>query len=251
MLMGAAASMALAALAVEPAAGSITSTAVTQQAKPKPPRPRPDVTLSNETTKTTWTIADVRAAIRSRPSPRAPMVARLRSLTPDGYLQSYVLLIEHWTGFNPWVKLRIPGRPNGRIGWVPRGALDDFQRVHTEIVVNRAGPAGPNLTLYRNGRAILHAPVGIGKASTPTPPGHFWVTEAFPSYNPFYGPFLLATSDYSVLSDWPGGGIIGIHGTNEPALVPGYPSHGCIRMHNSDVLRVAAAASTGTPVLVK
>jgi L,D-transpeptidase catalytic domain len=249
MLLAGAASIAFAAAAADQAAASTPSTAGKTQAKA--PRPRSDATLSNETTNTTWTIADIPAVIRSRASGRAPVVARLRSQTPDGYLQSYILLSEHWTTSGPWVKLRIPGRPNGRIGWVPRGALGDFQRVHTQIVVNRAGPAGPNLTLYRNGRAILHAPVGIGKASTPTPTGHFWVTEAFPSYDPFYGPFLLATSDYSVLSDWPGGGIIGIHGTNEPALVPGYPSHGCIRMHNSDVLRVAAVASTGTPVLVR
>jgi lipoprotein-anchoring transpeptidase ErfK/SrfK len=251
MLLAAAASTALAAGAVDQAAAALPSAVGTKQAKPKAPALRPDATLSNETTNTTWTIADVPAVIRSRPSGKAPVVARLRSQTPDGYLQSYILLSEHWTSSGPWVKLRVPGRPNGRIGWVPRGALDGFQRVHTEIVVNRSGPAGPNLTLYRNGRAILHAPVGIGKASTPTPTGHFWVTEAFPSYDPFYGPFLLATSDYSVLSDWPGGGVIGIHGTNEPALVPGYPSHGCIRMHNSDILRVAAVASTGTPVLVR
>ena len=251
MVLVASVSTAFAAGAVDQAAASITSAGGSKQAAATTPRQRADVTLSNETTNTTWTIASILTVIRSRPSGNAPVLARLRSQTPDGYLQSYILLTEHWTKSVPWVKLRIPGRPNGRVGWVPRGALDDFQRVNTEIVVNRSGPAGPNLTLYRNGRAILHAPVGIGKASTPTPTGHFWVTEAFPSYDPFYGPFLLATSDYSVLSDWPGGGIIGIHGTNEPALVPGYPSHGCIRMHNSDVLRVAAVASTGTPVLVR
>ncbi|MEA2159203.1 MAG: hypothetical protein QOD66_1583, partial [Solirubrobacteraceae bacterium] len=212
---------------------------------------RHDVVLSNETTNTTWTVADVAAPIRTQPSAQASVMTRLRFQTPDGYLQSYILLREHWTASGPWVKLRIPMRPNGLIGWVQRSALDDFQRVHTEIVVNRAGPAGPNLTLYRNGRVVVRAPVGIGKPSTPTPVGHFWITEAFPSYDPFYGPFLLATSDYSVLSDWPGGGVIGLHGTHEPALVPGYPSHGCIRMHNSDILRVAAVASTGTPVLVR
>jgi lipoprotein-anchoring transpeptidase ErfK/SrfK len=42
-----------------------------------------------------------------------------------------------------------------------------------------------------------------------------------------------------------------LHGTNEPALVPGDPSHGCIRLHNSDVLRLKSLLSIGTPLLVR
>ena len=209
---------------------------------------RPDRVLSNETTRTTWTIADVAVEIRTQPAPHATAITKLFFQSPDGFLQSYVLLRERFTKAGTWVELRIPGRPNGRIGWVPRSALDQFEQVHTEIVVNREKDT---LTLYRGGKDVFSAPVGVGKPGTPTPAGHFWVTESFVSHDPFYGPWLMGTSDYSTLSEWPGGGIVGIHGTNEPQLVPGDPSHGCIRMHNSDISRLYPMVPIGTPLLVE
>ena len=209
--------------------------------------------LSNETTRTTWTVADYSGVIRSSPSPHARAVANLQFQTPDGFLQSYILLRQRWTRSGSWIQLRIPGRPNGRVGWVPRGLMDVYHHTKLEIVVDREAE---RLTVYRSGHAIFVAPVGTGKSSTPTPTGHFWITESFGGFNdPVYGPYAFGTADYSVLSDWPGGGIVGLHGTNEPALVPGHPSHGCIRMHNNDVLTLArltgGANAIGTPLLVR
>lgn len=209
---------------------------------------RPDVILSNETTHTTWTIADQAGAIRSKPSRTARVIAKLKYFTPDGFDQTYILLREHWVGRTAWIKLRIPMRPNGRVGWVLRRSLDQFHVTRLQIVVDRSRR---RLTLYRAGKVIYRAPVGVGKRSTPTPPGHFWITEAFPSSNPFYGPYAFGTSDYSSLSDWPGGGIVGLHGTNQPQLVPGAPSHGCIRLHNNDILALSRIVKIGTPLLVK
>jgi hypothetical protein len=208
----------------------------------------PDVVLSNETTSSTWSVADYAQAIRSQPSSRAHRISTLQFTTPDGFLQSYLLLREHWTRGGWWVELRIPGRPNGRIGWTPRSALDVFNHTNMQVVVNRTTR---RLALYRAGRLIFQAPVGVGKPSTPTPAGHFWITEAFPTTDAFYGPYAFGTSDYSTLSEWPGGGIVGLHGTNAPALVPGAPSHGCIRLHNNDVLRLSSLLSIGTPLLVQ
>lgn len=48
-----------------------------------------------------------------------------------------------------------------------------------------------------------------------------------------------------------GGGVVGIHGTNEPQLIPGDPSHGCVRVLNPDILKLAAIVHVGTPVLIK
>jgi lipoprotein-anchoring transpeptidase ErfK/SrfK len=205
--------------------------------------------LSNETTHTTWALANYRGRIYSQPSTRSRVITRLLIGTPDGLgLQTYELLSEQFTKSGTWVRLRVPGRPNGRIGWVERGELEGYQVVHTELIVNRAARL---LTLYRNGRAIFHAPVGVGKPSTPTPAGHFWITEAFVSTDPFYGPYAFGTTDYSTLSEWPGGGVVGLHGTNEPQLVPGDPSHGCIRLHNSDILRLKRLLPIGTPIWIQ
>ena len=63
---------------------------------------------------------------------------------------------------------------------------------------------------------------------------------------PVYGPFALGTSAYAPhLTDWPGGGVVGLHGTNEPGLIPGRPSHGCIRLRNEKITRLYRLAPAG------
>jgi lipoprotein-anchoring transpeptidase ErfK/SrfK len=68
----------------------------------------------------------------------------------------------------------------------------------------------------------------------------------------FYGPIAFGTTARSaVLTDWPAGGFVGIHGTNQPQLLPGRVSHGCIRMRNNDILRLAALMPIGTPLTIR
>jgi lipoprotein-anchoring transpeptidase ErfK/SrfK len=70
--------------------------------------------------------------------------------------------------------------------------------------------------------------------------------------NPFYGPIAYGTSAKSaVLTDWPGGGFVGIHGTNQPQLIPGRISHGCIRMRNRNILRLSRLMPVGTPLTIR
>ena len=93
--------------------------------------------------------------------------------------------------------------------------------------------------------------LGVGKASTPTPGGSFWIREKLKGIGTVYGPLAFGTAAYSnKLTDWPGGGVVGVHGTNEPNLVPGRPSHGCIRMHNKDILKLNRLMKPGTPLLI-
>ena len=66
--------------------------------------------------------------------------------------------------------------------------------------------------------------------------------------NTIYGPYAVGTSAYSALSDWPGGGVVGIHGTDQPWLIPGRPSHGCIRMRNRDITFLVYRLPLGTPL---
>jgi len=148
-----------------------------------------------------------------------------------------------------WIKVPLPGRPNGHTGWVPRGALGPFHSVDSYVRVNRTTL---RVTLFRRGRAVFSAPVGVGKASTQTPAGNFYVLEKLRAINgPIYGPFALGTSAYApTLSEWPGGGVVGIHGTNEPGLIPGRPSHGCVRMRNGDVTRLWSMVGVGTPIQI-
>ena len=109
------------------------------------------------------------------------------------------------------------------------------------------------ITLFKRGRRRFRARVGVGAPGTPTPTGHFWIREKFRvSGNSLYGPRAMGTAAYSdVLTDWPGGGVIGIHGTDQPGLIPGRPSHGCVRVRNGDVKRLYALTPIGTPLLIK
>jgi hypothetical protein len=164
------------------------------------------------------------------------------------YPEVYLVLSEVVDRSRTWFQVRLPDRPNGRTGWVSEGELTALHVVHTHLVLNEHRL---RLTLYRRGRRIFSARVGIGKPSTPTPKGHFWITEKFPAQGGIYGPYAFGTSDNSVLTDWPGGGVIGIHGTNEPSLIPGRPSHGCIRLRNADDVRLWHLLPVGTPLTIR
>jgi lipoprotein-anchoring transpeptidase ErfK/SrfK len=138
-------------------------------------------------------------------------------------------------------------RPNGRTGWMRRDALGMFHIVHTALGINREAMRA---TLYRDGKRIWTSPVGTGRPSMPTPAGHFYIRERLRGFGATYGPVAFGTSAYSVLSDWPGGGVVGIHGTDEPGLIPGHPSHGCVRVPNGAILALERLMPLGTPVRI-
>jgi lipoprotein-anchoring transpeptidase ErfK/SrfK len=99
---------------------------------------------------------------------------------------------------------------------------------------------------------IWRSRVGMGAPGTPTPKGRFWIRERPRGSGGSFGPWAFGTSAYSnVLTDWPGGGVIGIHGTDQPGLIPGRPSHGCVRVPNRKVSRLAKLMPIGTPVRIR
>jgi lipoprotein-anchoring transpeptidase ErfK/SrfK len=148
-----------------------------------------------------------------------------------------------------WLHIRVPMRPNGRTGWVRETAVSRLYVVRTQLIIDRAKLRA---RLYRKGEQIWSAPVGVGKSGTPTPRGDFWVRERLKGLGDgtAYGPWAFGTSAYSNISDWPGGGVVGIHGTNEPGLIPGRPSHGCVRVRNDKIRRLARLMPIGTPVRI-
>ena len=148
-----------------------------------------------------------------------------------------------------WIEVELPGRPNGQRGWVLRAALGTLHVVRGYLLIDRERLRA---TLFREGRTVFRAPIGVGKASTATPAGHFYVLEKLTTLRaPFYGPYAVGTSAYApTLSEWPGGGVVGIHGTDEPQLIPGRPSHGCIRLRNGDITRLWRLIGLGTPIQI-
>jgi hypothetical protein len=198
-----------------------------------------------------WTTLREATTARVRPSPDAPAALRLALRTPEGTPNALqVLRSRPDAGGRLWVEVRLPALPNGRVGWVPRESLAGYEAVDTRLVIDRRALSA---ALYRGGRKVFVAPVGVGRSSWPTPAGTFLVRSRLTRYaSPFYGPVAFGTTARSaVLTDWPGGGFIGIHGTNEPELVPGRISHGCIRMRNDDIVRLARLMPVGTPLTIR
>jgi L,D-transpeptidase catalytic domain len=227
------------------------------QAQPQPeptkitptPSPAGPIALSNERTATTWAHPVEEVGIRARPLVSSRTIGRTHLATEDGFPDTYLLLSRLTDARGRvWVRIRIPGRPNGRTGWVTRDALGELHVTHWMIVISLGGR---RLRAYNKGRLRFTAPVGVGKPSTPTPTGHFWIRELFriTDRSNLYYPYAIGTSAYSTLTDWPGGGVVGIHGDlGQPQLVPGAPSHGCVRMHAADVSWLAQRVQLGTPV---
>jgi hypothetical protein len=209
-----------------------------------------EVVLSNGRTLSRWAYPQAGAVVRRTPSRAARAVGRLRFLTEDGQAEVYMVLKKvrvPRTGVT-WMQVALAKRPNHVTGWVAASALGALHIVRGRLVVRRSKLRA---TLYNGaGRAIWSARVGIGRPSLPTPAGHFYIREKLRAIgSPMYGPYALGTSAYAPrLSDWPGGGVVGIHGTDQPQLIPGRPSHGCMRLRNADITRLWHLISVGTPL---
>jgi L,D-transpeptidase catalytic domain len=206
-----------------------------------------EASLSNLKTLSRWAYPQETAAVYQQPSAGSRVVDHLQLLTVDGQAAVYLALRSHLAGGDAWISVPIPGRPNGVTGWVPASALGELHVTREYLRVNRETLRA---TLYDDDHPIWAAAVGVGRPSLPTPAGHFYVTEKLTTLGgPFYGPYALGTSAYApTLTEWPGGGIVGIHGTNEPQLIPGRPSHGCIRLRNADIAHLWPLIQVGTPI---
>lgn len=186
--------------------------------------------------------------VRAAPSKRAQAVRMLHEFRKDFRLQ-IVLAVGQARGPHRgrWVELSLPGRPNGGRGWVPKPAVE-LHKVLRRIVVLR-GARRLEVRRVSDGKVLLRAPIAIGKPGAETPLGrNYYVQARFVPRDPFFGSYALETSAYSRLSDWPGGGVVGIHGTDHPQLIGQAVSHGCIRMLNRDVVRLQTLAPLGTPI---
>jgi lipoprotein-anchoring transpeptidase ErfK/SrfK len=108
--------------------------------------------------------------------------------------------------------------------------------------------------LWEGSRLVRRGRVAVGKPGAETPLGLFYVTDKFdPTIDPDWailGAYAFETSAYSKLTDWPGGGIVGVHGTPWPDLLGQAVSHGCIRLDNADIRFLRHRVPVGTPVKI-
>lgn len=150
-----------------------------------------------------------------------------------------------------WVKVMLPGRPNGHSGWI-QVKKTHLWKTPWHVVVDTHSK---RLFVFR-GKKIAHSfPVVVGKRSTPTPRGRFFVEEAMILPKRSLGsPDAFALSARSkVFQEFDGGpGQIAIHGIHGIGGTPGRAqSHGCIRATSAALRYMIRRFGTGTPVLIR
>jgi hypothetical protein len=210
----------------------------------------PYVRISDERTVTHSALVDFPTVVRAKPGAKARKVGELRTATFHGRSEVVVILGSREMGRQLWLRIRYSGLGR-RVGWVPDRALSVSRLHRTLVVVDRSKP---ELRLLRNGKVVMRVPVGVGASASPTPEGRYYIRErlALANSGSIYGALAFGTSAFSPYrTDWPGGGQVGVHGTNQPGLIPGWISNGCVRLRNEDILELGRRIEVGTPLLVK
>ncbi|MBP7330836.1 MAG: peptidoglycan-binding protein [Firmicutes bacterium] len=135
--------------------------------------------------------------------------------------------------------------PDGIVGPDTYNALGlsptDEVTISPEYVIN-IDTLTLQLSLQHLGRQAGLFPVAVGKPDTPTPIGDWKIIQK--TLNPG-GPFGVRWMRINC----PWGGY-GIHGTDNEASIGTAASHGCVRMHNDDIIQIYDLVSLGTRVKI-
>lgn len=148
-----------------------------------------------------------------------------------------------------WYEVLLPVRPNGASAWV---RADDVtvrrrtQRLEVDL-------SARTLRWFDGAELVHRFRVGVGATVSPTGTGRFSVWVKVRYENPLgpYGSLALGLTGFSpLMTDWPGGGRMAVHGTPNPADRGLAVSHGCVRVYNTD-LELLRGLPLGTPVEIR
>jgi lipoprotein-anchoring transpeptidase ErfK/SrfK len=199
-----------------------------------------------------WTVGKALGPVTvfRHPEAGAAVMTRLGRLNQNGYPNLVLVDSIRDVGARVWYRVWLAQRPNGSRGWVSEGDLA-FYTVTSKIVIDLSQRT---LTVYCRGVRKGAFPVAVGRPGLTTPTGFFFVNQKLRPSSPdgAYGVLALGTSAFQPkLAFWPQGGPVAIHGTNEDYLIGKAVSHGCVRMHNKDILRVSRLVPAGSPVVIQ
>jgi hypothetical protein len=193
---------------------------------------------------------DARGLVRVYRRPGGRAFARFGALNANG-VPTVFAAVEAVLGARckaAWYRVLVPVKPNGTVGYV-RARVVNLRLLRSHVLID---VSARRLTVSHRGRILLRTKAAVGARATPTPLGRFYVNQRFrDDPNGPYGWAAIGISAFSeVLTGWPQGGPVAIHGTNRPSLLGLPVSNGCIRVSNDAIQRLWRLAPTGTPVLV-
>lgn len=192
-------------------------------------------------------------SVHQAPSSGSPLQTVLAARRPITGEQTTVPVIARSIagGGSRWLQVMLPGRPDGSTGWISQQntrALVTAWAIVVDLAARR-------VYVYNDARRTRSFQAVVGKPSTPTPTGQFFVEETLRmAAGEAGGPFALALSARSnVLQEFEGGpGQIAIHGRdNLGGTLGAAASHGCIRLAAASIDWLAARIGPGTPVTIE
>ena len=191
-------------------------------------------------------------AVFSRPAPAAARTGHVAATRPITRARTVLPVLRRRTvDGTRWLRVRLPGRPNGHTGWIKARATVS-KRTRWHVVV---APARRRVLVFNRARRVRSFSAIVGTAATPTPAGRFFVEENVLMPPGSVGaPFALALSARSnVLQEFAGGpGQTAIHGTGNVGGVLGTAaSHGCVRLGGRAIRWLAARIPAGAPVTIR
>jgi lipoprotein-anchoring transpeptidase ErfK/SrfK len=189
--------------------------------------------------------------VRTAPHAHAHRVGSVAARRPLTHVRTVLPVLARATakGGGAWVRVRLPGRPNGHSGWI---SADRTRRTVTQWRIS-IRLSTRRVTVYHRGRVEGRFRAVVGRPSTPTPRGQFFVEESV-ALSQLGAPFALAISARSdVYQQFGGGpGQVALHGTTGLAGALGTAaSHGCIRLSARAITWLARRIGTGTPLTIR
>ncbi len=189
-----------------------------------------------------------------QPIPRVGLNSAAVKKVPEGYQfanPTYFgnpLTMQVIEQHGDWLKVLIQARPNHTEGWVKASDVT----LSSTTYRMELSLADRHLTVYDGDKVVAETDVVIGKDTTPTPLGTFYLAEKIKQANAggSYGPWILSTNGYSEALDLFDNGlpVVAFHGTNKPELIGTQASNGCIRLPNDMITKLADMLPAGTPI---
>ncbi len=148
-----------------------------------------------------------------------------------------------------WGRVELPYVWPRRDGWIPLDHLADDQTfIHVDVDLSEH-----RVRVYKHDELLYSVPGAIGTPSSPTPPGHYVVTDRVPfPAGSALGSFAFGISGIQphLPVGWSGGNQLAIHGTNDPSSIGTSASAGCVRVSEWALAHFEPLLRLGTPVVI-
>lgn len=180
-----------------------------------------------------------------------PLKRKLWGSTYLGNPLRLLVLKDQTVDGDRYLKLRLPERPNNSFAWV----REDHVFLTTSPARIEIDVSERRVTLFWDGEKKWSERVVVGAPGTPTPTGQFAIYERYRT-NTDLRPWVFELTAHSeTLRSYNGGpgrvAMHGRHGALAAAMWGTAGSHGCIRMPDKALHRIAKQAPPGSPVRIR